>query len=175
MIRAARVLTLICGGANIVPDHEAGGAGYSVTADPLECAGEWIRRGKWRSDEATFHARIIGYMAGAEAEAMLLGATRTGDGDDRYQIGLMAEQLDDGDPLKREARLRAMTRMLVRRHRNRIERVADALLTERTLSAEKIDELTGRSVNDLRGVDMAGRDLGRVFVDADGYVIVDRN
>jgi hypothetical protein len=34
--------------------------------------------------------------------------------------------------------------------------VADALLTERTLSAEKIDELTGRSVNDLRGVDMAG-------------------
>jgi hypothetical protein len=86
----------------------------------------------------------------------------------------MAELLDDGDPLEREARLRAMTRMLVRRHRNRIERVADALLTERTLSAEKIDELTGRSVNDLLGVDMAGRDLGRVFVDADGYVIVDR-
>ena len=166
----ARVLTLICGGANMVPDHEAGGAGYSVTADPLECAGEWIRRGKWRSDDATFHARIIAYMAGAEA-----GATRTGDGDDRYQIGLMAEQLDDGDPLKREARLRAMTRMLVRRHRNRIERVADALLTERTLSAEKIDELTGRSANDLRGVDMAWRDLGKVFVDADGYVIVDRN
>jgi hypothetical protein len=82
---------------------------------------------------------------------MLLGVTYGGDGDDRYQIELMAEQLDC-DPsqwVSREARLRAMTRMLIRRHRDRIERVADALLVKRKLSAKQIDKLAGRSINDL--------------------------
>ena len=37
---------------------------------------------------------------------------------------------DAFDWQKREARLRRMTRMLVRRHRARIERVAEALLAE---------------------------------------------
>jgi hypothetical protein len=40
-----------------------------------------------------------------------------------------------------------MTRMLVRRHRTRIERVAKALLAHKTLSAEYLDRLVGRSVD----------------------------
>jgi hypothetical protein len=42
-----------------------------------------------------------------------------------------------------------MTRMLVRRHRERIERVAKALLARTTLSREQLDKLVGRSVNDV--------------------------
>ena len=147
----ARVLTLLCGGATIVPNFETGGAGHAITHDPLECASDWDRRDKLRHDSAVWHARIIAFMAGAEAEQVLLGATQGGDGDDRYQIKLMAEELDcDSDEwVKLEARLRAMTRMLIRRHRNRIERVADTLLAKRKLSAKEIDKLAGRSINDL--------------------------
>ena len=43
-----------------------------------------------------------------------------------------------------------MTRMLVRRHRARIERVAAALLERKTLSREELDRLVGRSVDDVK-------------------------
>jgi hypothetical protein len=39
--------------------------------------------------------------------------------------------------------------MLVRRHRARIERVAEALLARMTLSAKQLDKLVGRSVDDV--------------------------
>jgi hypothetical protein len=70
----------------------------------------------------------------------LLGAALTGDGDDRHQIELMAEQLcrDEISCEKVEPRLRAMTRMLVRRHRTRIVRVADAL-TAKTMMSGSLD------------------------------------
>jgi hypothetical protein len=42
-----------------------------------------------------------------------------------------------------------LTRMLLRRHRDRIERVATALLAEKDLGAEQVNELTGRSVYDV--------------------------
>jgi hypothetical protein len=66
---------------------------------------------------------------------------------------MMEEVVDPDDTdawVKTEARLRAMTRMLVRRHRARIERVAKALLANTTLSAEELDKLVGRSVNDVK-------------------------
>ena len=146
-----RVLTLLCGGGTIVPDYEAGEAGSAITHDPWVCLGEWHRRAKMRHSNAIWHARIITFMAGAEAEVELLGATQTGDDDDRYQIELMAEELDC-DPsewVRWEARLRTMTRMLIRRHRDRIEKVAGALIAKRTLTSRQIDRLAGRSVNDL--------------------------
>jgi hypothetical protein len=62
----------------------------------------------------------------------------------------MMEELVPTDWDRTEARLRAMTRMLVRRHRARIERVAKALLTKTTLSAKELDKLVGRSVNDVK-------------------------
>jgi ATP-dependent Zn protease len=146
----ARVLTLACGEATIVPDYDAGGAGYSLTKDPWQCVFEWEKRGKVRDNpDAVWHARIIAFMAGAEAEQVLLGATQGGDGDDRDQIELMADELD-GSWSRIEPRLRAMTRMLVRRHRARIERVAAALLERRTLSREELDHLVGRSVDDVK-------------------------
>ena len=50
---------------------------------------------------------------------------------------------DAFDWQKREARLRRMTRMLVRRHRARIERVAEALLARRKLTGQQVDRLIG--------------------------------
>lgn len=143
-----RVLTLACDSATIEPDHDS--AGHSLTHDPWDCIYEGEKRGKVRKPDAVWHARIIGFMAGAEAEAELLGTVPRGDGDDRYQIELMAEELET--PAKRwdtkiEPRLRAMTRMLVHRHRVLIERVAQALIDQTTLSREELDNLVGRSVD----------------------------
>ena len=89
-------------------------------------------------------------MAGGEAEIELLGSTQGGDGDDRCQIEMMAEELDDSERWSKiEPRLRAMTRMPVRRHRALIERLADSLLAKGKLTGRQIDRLVGRSVNDL--------------------------
>jgi hypothetical protein len=75
-----------------------------------------------------------------------------GDGEDRCQITLMAEQLESPDESwdRIEARLRAMTRMLVRRHHTLIERVAQALIERKTLSREDLDNLVGRRVDDVK-------------------------
>ena len=102
-------------------------------------------RWKLRTGDAVYRARIIAYMAGAEAETESLGAAEGGDDDDRFQIDLMAEQLDRCDL----DRLRAMTRMLVRRHRHGFERVAAALLKKQKLSGRQIDKLAGRSIADV--------------------------
>ena len=77
---------------------------------------------------------------------MLLGACHGGDGDDRYQIALMLEQLpipgqqddDDGSWERYERRLRDRCLALVRRHRDEIERVADALFICRSMCAGMI-------------------------------------
>jgi hypothetical protein len=90
-------------------------------------------------------------MAGAEAETELLGLQAVGDGHDRDQIELMAEELTSNRSWSElEPRLRRMTRMLVRRHRARIERVAEALLAKTKLSAKQVDKLAGRSVDDVK-------------------------
>lgn len=149
-----RVLTLACGGVTIEPDQVEMTAGWSETPDPYQCLAEWEQRGHVREAEnAVWHARIISYMAGAEAEILILGSTQGGDGDDRYQIEMMAESQLGLQPEaweRREARLRAFTRALLRRHRERVERVANALLDEGSLSSEQVDELTGRSIADVR-------------------------
>jgi ATP-dependent Zn protease len=146
----ARVLTLACDSATIEPDADS--AGHSICHDPWACIYQWEKRGKVRGDTAVWHARIIAFMAGGEAEAELLGLTAPGDGEDRRQIEQMAEQfgLDEGRRNKVETRLRAMTRILIRRHKGRIERVAKALLARTTLSADELDNLVGKSVDDVK-------------------------
>jgi ATP-dependent Zn protease len=148
----ARVLTLASGYATIKPDYAEETAGLHITAEPYACLHEWEKRGKVRDQlDAVWHARIMTYMAGAESQAILLGSELTGDSDDRHQIAWMAEELCHSGPWERlEPRLRAMTRMLVRRHRARIERVAKALLAKTTLSAKQLDKLVGRSVDDVK-------------------------
>ena len=149
-----RVLTLVCGLATIKPNYEQMQAGVSICADPYECEMEWQKRGKYRDGNAVWHARIIAYMAGAETEKELLGQEALGDADDQLQIELMATD----NPWKKtevqweklESRLRAMTRMLVRRHKALIERVAKALLTKTTLSARQLDKMVGKSVADVK-------------------------
>ena len=146
----ARVLTLMCGGASIVPDFDEGHAGHSITEDPWSCESQWEKRGKVRGADAVLHAGIIVLMAGAEAEIELLGSTQSGDAFDRSEIEMMADHLRRGASWSRvEPRLRAMTRMLVRRHRVMIERVAAALLESKTLNREELDGLIGRSVDDV--------------------------
>jgi ATP-dependent Zn protease len=147
-----RVLTLHCGRATIRPNYSKAEAGHAVTHEPYACLYEWEKRGHVRdSRDAVYHARIMTLMAGAEAEEALLGSGGIGDSDDRYQIGLMAEELHrDTNWDKLEPRLRAMTRMLVRRHKARIERVAKALLAKTTLSAKSLDKMVGRNVDDVR-------------------------
>jgi ATP-dependent Zn protease len=147
-----RVLTLPCGPASIKRDHDS--SGHAITHDAYLALHEWERRGHFRaSGDAVWVARILTYMAGAEAEAEIVGTRGRGDGDDRYQIALMLEQVDSPPPsdlVRYEARLRAMARMLVRRHRDRIERVAAALLAKKALRAKELDRLVGRSVEDVR-------------------------
>lgn len=146
----ARVLTLAAGSATIKIDSDS--AGHSVTHDPWAAIYEWEKRGKVREPGAVWHAQIIAFMAGAEAERELLGSAQPGAGDDRDQIELMAEQLrrDEISWERLEPRLRAMTRMLVRRHRTRIDCVANALFVKTTLDGEELDRLVGRSVADVR-------------------------
>ena len=71
----------------------------------------------------------------------------------------MAEHLRQSPPWERlEPRLRAMTRMLVRRHRRLIARVAKALLEQTTLTGGELDRLVGRSIDDVKP-NYAGRYL----------------
>ncbi len=142
-----RVLSLKCGRSTIKPNVNEMSAGESITFDPHDCEKEWLKRGKWRPRKSAWEGRIITYMAGAEAEIEFYGHCVAGDGDDRDRIAEMIAKMDE-EP--REPRLRAMTRMLVRRHRTRIERVAKALLADRTLSAKNLDQLVGRSVGDVK-------------------------
>lgn len=142
-----RVLMLPSGRATIKPDYEEGSWGVAHVDPPGVCLLEWERRGKLRDLATAQRARIMVYMAGAETEAELLGRKAIGDDDDRLQIGMMAEELACLDFWGRlEPRLRAMTRMLVRRHRLQIERVAKALLANTSLSAKQIDTLVSPSV-----------------------------
>jgi ATP-dependent Zn protease len=148
----ARVLTLAAGHVTIKPNYRDRSRGVSITHEPYACLSAWEQRGKVRdSDDAVYIARIISTMAGAEAEMELLGSQAIGDGHDREQIELMAEELTGNYSWDRlEPRLRKMTRMLVRRHRARIERVAEALLTKIKLSGKQVDKLAGRSVDDVK-------------------------
>jgi hypothetical protein len=137
-----------------MPSYEQMQAGFSICADPYECEAEWQKRGKYRDGGAVWHARIIAYMAGAETEKELLGREALGDANDRLQIELMATdnqwKKTKAQWEKLESRLRVMTRMLVRRHKVRIESVAKALLAKTTLSARQLDKMVGRSAADVK-------------------------
>ena len=139
-----RLLGLPCGEATIIPNEEDGEAGYHIVADPWEIAHHLEQRGLYRPMRSIFFRRILTYMAGAEAENVLLGSCQGGDGDDRDQIDLMANSrhADLKNKWKRnEPRMRTITQALVRKHRDKIENVAHALLEHRRLGPEDIDAL----------------------------------
>jgi hypothetical protein len=91
-------------------------------------------------------------MAGLEAELELRGDHDEGaDASDLHNIALMLESVcrPEQDQDEVERRLRRMARRLVRRHRAVIARTAEMLFAKRTLTAEELDEVAGRSVHDI--------------------------
>jgi hypothetical protein len=152
------------------------GNGRNTIHLPDDCLHEWERRGHVRNNAKTvWHARIITFMAGVEAVCEIVGAEAIyqGDGHDRSQIYLMLRELMRSDPLQAalvdfgpphegkqsfdppyldrlNTRLRKMTRMLVRRHRGRIECVAAELVKRKTLTGPELDQLVGRSIENVR-------------------------
>ena len=154
-----RVLSIGCGGVTIIPDADSGG--HSVIEGPWRTLWRWEGQGgpEIRDNkliyppgsrphgtyESALRGRILVFMAGWAAEVEILGECRGADGDDRYQIGLMLEELPipgGRSPAaweRYESRLRAKAHALVRRHRAAIERVAAALEERGSLTAEDID------------------------------------
>jgi hypothetical protein len=136
---------MACGAATIVADHDS--VGHSITGDAYRTYETWEERGKFRGDElrSICRGRILTLMAGEEAENELLGGSDGGVDDDRYQIAVMANMRDafsDYDEWSRyKPRMRRQARRLVRRHRDKIERVAGALLERGTLEAHEVDSL----------------------------------
>lgn len=84
--------------------------------------------------------------------------------DDRYQIDWMSETSDANITPdqweRREPRMRATTRRLVRHHRAAIQRVAAALLVRETLSAEDIDAICSPPVHARRAFLATHRNRG---------------
>ena len=95
---------------------------------------------------SVLHAHIIATLAGSIAESEFFGGTTTGNSSDKYQIREMLSSLYACDRIKRRKRLRRATRhLVVRRHRDRIARVADHLLASNTLDSQQLDQvLSGR-------------------------------
>jgi hypothetical protein len=127
----ARVLGLVCGDASIVYDEVKNHAGVSFSTWQDDA-------GRKRPERYGRDAEIMTSMAGSEAEKLILGQACDGDGDDRDKIFRLL--CVDPHCRKTEARLRLMTRMLVRRHRSDIELVAKTLVAVGTLSGQHIDE-----------------------------------
>jgi hypothetical protein len=155
-----RVLGLSCGSVTIVPD--AVGFGCTTTKSPLMTLDAWDDRGRSRFNgrdvRSVYRAYIMELMAGREAAELYCGpgGDFIGDGDDIRQIENLTRHTYDLDcsyfnlPGNPSAdfdlnRLRKATRGLCSRHREKIERVATALLEKRTLTAEELDALLLRT------------------------------
>ncbi|MGZ4926475.1 MAG: hypothetical protein ACXV4B_08505 [Halobacteriota archaeon] len=90
---AHRVVGMVCGEASIVPDYDQMNTGFAIAEDHWAAEAAWERRYKYRNSHSVMRGRIIGYMAGREAEIIAFG-DRQEFGDDLYQIELMAEEAD---------------------------------------------------------------------------------
>jgi hypothetical protein len=113
-----------CGKVTIKPDFEKQDAGNTITVTPYEMLRYWEKHGIYRWPRSAICARIMTYMAGAEAENVILGRCHGGDTDDRNQIGEIADEYFAPEHFRHrhEPRMRRQTRRLVRHHRDKIER-----------------------------------------------------
>jgi hypothetical protein len=117
----------VFGGRAGLKDTENGVAGFAATAAEDTLPTIWARRGKFRTPEAAIRAMIIIEASGAEAEELFYNLQH-GDSGDRENIARLLALLPERS--RREDRLRAFARQLVRRHKILIAVVA-ALLVER--------------------------------------------
>ena len=138
-----RVLGLICGGVTILADVDDEASGSAAIADPWVSVDRWMDGGRAHGLAAALRARIIAFMAGAEAEIDWLGLCAGGDEDDRRQIDLMLDSLLPlgADVPAYAVRLHAIAHGLVRRHRTRIGLVAAALLKRGVLTDADVTSL----------------------------------
>jgi hypothetical protein len=128
----ARILGIPCGIVTIIPDGK-GTVGKFEFAMPNVCRRLWAREGYVRPHWYANDAVVIALLAGVIAEQEILGDICGGDAGDRKIIaGLVAGE----DYLERLARA---TRMLVRRHRGRIEYLSKWLWREGTLTDDQIN------------------------------------
>ena len=156
----ARVLGLVgCGSATIVRNEAEGEPGHAMLGDPWETVEKWEReyseelertgiepvRYRGLNLRSAIRARIMTSMAGAEAEIELIGYRHGDDAFDRREIEEYTEMEDAELPddlwQRYEPRMRRHTRRLIRKHRDKIERVAAALQRKNTLPGEEIDRL----------------------------------
>jgi hypothetical protein len=107
----------------------------SILDDPWIIWHVWESRGKYRDLSSAVHGQIIVHLAGFEAEVGLLGSGIPSS-EDSQRIQSLLEFTD-----MKEHRLRAQTRRLVRFHRRSIELVAEALLTQASLSGVEINQI----------------------------------
>lgn len=124
------VLRISHGYATIIPEGSARGHVWTGDREPWRAWAE----GKFRTPRAAVHARVIMLMAGAEAEAVLLGADSGGDRYDRKEIRKCLDTICyPQDRHRLEQRLRRITRKLVKRHAAEIARMAETLLVSQTV------------------------------------------
>jgi ATP-dependent Zn protease len=136
-----RVCGMVCGHVTIVPDDDS--VGHHIVRDPYQTWDVWMERGRCRELSTVMVGRILTFMAGRVAETVILGKCEGGDDDDRYQVACMLQDLYGADRERFEGRLWAAAGGLVRRHRDKIERVAAELLVRSVLATEDIDAVMG--------------------------------
>src|SRR5262249_18536509 len=149
----ARVLGILGGAATIAANHifQSYGGAELYLVETMKYWRRPISKGGnkklvLRNPPWAYRAKVIESMAGREAEHECLGTrSRRGDRFDLDDIEKLMPKIYPGtsraELRRRQNRLRRMTRVLVRRHRDKIERVALALLEHRTLSGKAIDAL----------------------------------
>ena len=92
-----RALGQACGPTTIEHDWEWSETFHGITADPWTTISAWGAIGRRRHYDTIMHGRIMAYMAGAEAEEVLVGDFAGSDGEDRRQIALMLSTSRVGD------------------------------------------------------------------------------
>ncbi len=149
----ARVLTVPSGSVSIIKNEYSLGRSTSLYNDD-KLVERWELCGKPRGISgptrygAAIHTLILTTMAGVEAEKIILGGTIAGSNevDDDMIMHWAFELTPPGSGADwPKIETRQMTRMLVRRHRDSIERVADELLTKGKLTGRQISRLIERS------------------------------
>lgn len=140
-----RVLGIVCSDVNIVPDYGKRRRGVAIAdSDPNDVWTNWQTQGKFREFDPAVRASIMLSMAGKEAELIQFGSHHGGDYDDELQIALKREESEIID--HQINYLRRKTRTMLLRHRQKVDHVAKALLSVRTLTSEQIDALMAEKI-----------------------------
>lgn len=147
-----------CRHSNVLssPDNAASGLATANTHSAFAGPGPRLRdlvmparvHGRAATRQPAHQGRVeiaadMTFMAGWIAEKECLGSCDGGDDDDRYQVDEMLNSLlpADADVPRHAARRERWARHIVRKKRPAIERVAAALLEQRTLDAAAVDRL----------------------------------